>query len=165
MAYYEICNNVNNKGWEVVQDEQGRIGPYAFKDRQWVGYDDIGMIRLKSEYIRKMGFGGGMVWALDLDDFTNRYEHFLDTFWMWKIPNGILTFLPPGRSSLKQNKTKQNFFDVFDTKELFKLSRKIRPLNFWFPFLLAICILTINVLAISILAIGLLAIDILTIDN
>ena len=78
MAYYEICNNVNNKGWEVVQDEQGRIGPYAFKDRQWVGYDDIGMIRLKSEYIRKMGFGGGMVWALDLDDFTNRYEYILD---------------------------------------------------------------------------------------
>ena len=30
------------------------------------------MIRYKSEYIRKMGLGGGMVWALDLDDFKNR---------------------------------------------------------------------------------------------
>ena len=49
LAYYEICNNINNKGWEVVQDKQGRIGPYAYKDRQWVGYDDIGMIREKSE--------------------------------------------------------------------------------------------------------------------
>ena len=113
MAYYEICNNVNNKGWEVVQDKQGRIGPYAFKDRQWVGYDDIGMIRLKSEYIRKMGFGGGMVWALDLDDFTNRYEHYLDTFWMWgKIPNGIPTFLPSGRRSFKQT-NKQRFINCW----------------------------------------------------
>ena len=37
-----------------------------------VGYDDVAMIRYKSEYIRKMGLGGGMVWALDLDDFKNR---------------------------------------------------------------------------------------------
>ena len=29
-----------------------------------VGYDDVAMIRYKSEYIRKMGLGGGMVWAL-----------------------------------------------------------------------------------------------------
>ena len=26
----------------------------------------------QSEYIRKMGLAGGMVWALDLDDFKNR---------------------------------------------------------------------------------------------
>ena len=37
-----------------------------------VGYDDVAMIRYKSEYIRKLGLGGGMVWALDLDDFKNR---------------------------------------------------------------------------------------------
>ena len=30
------------------------------------------MIRYKSQYIRKMGLGGGMTWALDLDDFMNR---------------------------------------------------------------------------------------------
>ena len=31
LAYYEICNNINENGWEVVQDGQSRIGPYAFK--------------------------------------------------------------------------------------------------------------------------------------
>ena len=30
------------------------------------------MIRYKSKYVRKMGLAGGMVWALDLDDFMNR---------------------------------------------------------------------------------------------
>ena len=72
LAYYEICDMVKNKGYEVVKDPEGRMGPYAFKGRQWVGYDDIAMIKYKSEYIRKMGFAGGMVWALDLDDFKNR---------------------------------------------------------------------------------------------
>ena len=31
LAYYEICNNINKNGWEIVQDGQSRIGPYAFK--------------------------------------------------------------------------------------------------------------------------------------
>lgn len=29
------------------------------------------MIRYKSEYIKRMGLGGGMIWALDLDDFRD----------------------------------------------------------------------------------------------
>ena len=48
------------------------MGPYAYRDNQWVGYDDVGSIRRKSQYIRDMNLGGGMVWALDLDDFNNR---------------------------------------------------------------------------------------------
>lgn len=39
---------------------------------QWVSFDDKATIRRKSEYIRKMDLGGGMIWALDLDDFKNR---------------------------------------------------------------------------------------------
>jgi GH18 family chitinase len=30
------------------------------------------MIRRKSEFVKTNGFGGGMIWALDLDDFANR---------------------------------------------------------------------------------------------
>lgn len=55
----------------VVRDRKGRIGPYAYLRDQWVSFDDIDMIRHKSEYIKAMGLGGGMIWALDLDDFKN----------------------------------------------------------------------------------------------
>ena len=48
------------------------MGPYAYRDNQWVGYDDVDSIRRKSQYIRDMNLGGGMIWALDLDDFNNR---------------------------------------------------------------------------------------------
>jgi chitinase len=68
---FQICTNVINKGWKVVRDRRGRIGPYAHLRDQWVSFDDIGMIRHKSEFIRAMGLGGGMIWALDLDDFRN----------------------------------------------------------------------------------------------
>lgn len=67
----QICTNVIKKGWQVVRDRKGRIGPYAYLRDQWVSFDDIGMIRHKSEYIKAMGLGGGMIWALDLDDFKN----------------------------------------------------------------------------------------------
>ncbi|KAL3269272.1 hypothetical protein HHI36_008350 [Cryptolaemus montrouzieri] len=72
LAYYEICYNIKNRGWTVVQDPLKRMGPYAYKGNQWVSFDDAEMIRIKSEYIRKMNLGGGMIWALDLDDFKNR---------------------------------------------------------------------------------------------
>jgi chitinase len=63
---------VKTQNWNVVQDPEGRMGPYAYKDRQWASYDDVATIKYKSEYIRKMGLAGGMVWALDLDDYTGR---------------------------------------------------------------------------------------------
>lgn len=72
LAYYEICDRVNHQDWKVVQDKQSRMGPYAFKGNQWVSYDDPRMIRKKAQLIRALDLGGGMVWALDLDDFRNR---------------------------------------------------------------------------------------------
>lgn len=72
LAYYEICEKVNTGGYTVVRDEDGRIGPYAYKGTQWVSYDDVEDIRRKSQFIKKLGLGGGMVWALDLDDFRGR---------------------------------------------------------------------------------------------
>ncbi|KAG7205193.1 hypothetical protein KM043_018281 [Ampulex compressa] len=72
LSYYEICDRIRNRGWVKVQDPKRRMGPYAYKGSQWVSFDDAEMIRQKAEYIRSMRLGGGMVWALDLDDFRGR---------------------------------------------------------------------------------------------
>jgi len=71
LAYYEICLYIRQHRWNVVRDARGRIGPFAYLADQWVSFDDAPMVRHKSEYIKAMGLGGAMIWALDLDDFKN----------------------------------------------------------------------------------------------
>ena len=46
LAYYEICSKIK-EGWKVVQDPEGRIGPYAHSGNQWVSFDDEKMIEHK----------------------------------------------------------------------------------------------------------------------
>lgn len=74
LSYYEICERIKYKGWQVVRDRKGRMGPYAYFRDQWVSFDDAYMIRHKSEFVKAMNLGGAMIWALDLDDFRNVCE-------------------------------------------------------------------------------------------
>ncbi|KAH9365375.1 hypothetical protein HPB48_011413 [Haemaphysalis longicornis] len=72
LAYYEICQNVNERGWDLGRPEPKRMGPYAFKDDQWVGFDDEQMIREKARYILSKRLAGAMVWTVDNDDFRGQ---------------------------------------------------------------------------------------------
>lgn len=71
LSYYEICDRVMKRSWNVVQDKKGRMGPYAYNGNQWVSYDDQAILTKKANLVRELNLGGGMVWALDLDDFNN----------------------------------------------------------------------------------------------
>ncbi|XP_078500828.1 chitotriosidase-1-like [Lissotriton helveticus] len=68
--YYEICK-FRNEATTVWIEEQ-KV-PYSFKGAEWVGYDNTESIKLKVEYLKAKGFGGAMVWALDMDDFTGTF--------------------------------------------------------------------------------------------
>ena len=48
------------------------MGPYAYKNSQWVSFDDIDTIEQKMQLIKDYDLGGAMIWALDLDDFNDQ---------------------------------------------------------------------------------------------
>jgi len=73
LAYSEICEKLCNDGWTSVSDPTGRMGPYAYKDNQWVGYDDPAMAATKARYIVTNQLGGAMFWDLPSDDFKNKF--------------------------------------------------------------------------------------------
>lgn len=65
LAYYEICSFLQRatKRWIDFQHV-----PYAYKGKEWVGYDDATSFSYKAMFIKREHFGGAMVWTLDLDD-------------------------------------------------------------------------------------------------
>ncbi|KAK4872495.1 hypothetical protein RN001_014524 [Aquatica leii] len=69
LAYYEICEKLKDSGWTVENPNPNAMGPYAYKDNQWVGYDDEDIVKKKSEFVVERNLGGIMFWSIDNDDF------------------------------------------------------------------------------------------------
>ncbi|XP_052588176.1 acidic mammalian chitinase [Peromyscus californicus insignis] len=70
-AYYEICTFLRNGATEVWDAPQEV--PYAYKANEWVGYDNIKSFSVKAQWLKQNNFGGAMIWAIDLDDFTGSF--------------------------------------------------------------------------------------------
>ncbi|XP_063307636.1 acidic mammalian chitinase-like [Pelobates fuscus] len=69
-AYYEICTWLN--GASSKWDEEQKVF-YACKGNEWVGYDNKQSYECKVKFLKDGGFGGAMVWAIDLDDFLGTF--------------------------------------------------------------------------------------------
>jgi len=72
MEYYEICKMVVNPSAQTIYEPEQRA-PYTSLVNAWVGYDNQQSLTEKVQYIRANGYGGWMVWALDLDDFLGQH--------------------------------------------------------------------------------------------
>lgn len=72
LYFYEVClelNGLYNRNWTVVYDPHGTMGPYAYRDDQWLSFDDIEDVERKANYIREMGLAGMGLHPMDFDDF------------------------------------------------------------------------------------------------
>ena len=70
LGFNEICVNSWPRFWSAQQKV-----PYAVKDDQWVGYDDVESVKIKANYIMDNNLGGAMFWTIDLDDFHGKCGH------------------------------------------------------------------------------------------
>ncbi|XP_046577673.1 chitotriosidase-1-like isoform X2 [Haliotis rubra] len=68
LSYYEICQLIKS-GADVHYIQDQKV-PYLVSGNQWVGYDDRNSLETKVKFMKDQGYGGVMIWALDLDDFT-----------------------------------------------------------------------------------------------
>uniref|UniRef100_A0A8C4VBQ7 chitinase n=1 Tax=Gopherus evgoodei TaxID=1825980 RepID=A0A8C4VBQ7_9SAUR len=58
LAYFEVCTFLKN-GATVMWN--------------WIGYDNSKSYAIKAKWLLENNFGGAMVWAIDLDDFTGTF--------------------------------------------------------------------------------------------
>jgi len=68
LSYYEICDFLHQPNTTLVWDNEQQV-PFAYRDDQWVGFDDERSLRTKVAWLKTEGFGGIMIWSVDLDDF------------------------------------------------------------------------------------------------
>uniref|UniRef100_A0A8D0GTA2 GH18 domain-containing protein n=1 Tax=Sphenodon punctatus TaxID=8508 RepID=A0A8D0GTA2_SPHPU len=70
LAYFEVCGFL--KGATTHWIEAQKV-PYAVKDREWVGYDNLKSFEIKTQFLKDNRYGGAMVWTLDMDDFSGTF--------------------------------------------------------------------------------------------
>ncbi|XP_043487176.1 probable chitinase 10 [Polistes fuscatus] len=68
LSYYEVCGFLNEENTTLVWDSEQQV-PFAYKGDQWVGFDDERSLINKMNWLKEEGFGGVMIWSIDMDDF------------------------------------------------------------------------------------------------
>ncbi|CAD0205835.1 unnamed protein product [Chrysodeixis includens] len=68
LGYNEFCNLLQTESWTQRYDQLAKV-PYAFKDYNWVTYDDANSIALKVDYAKSLGIDKIMIWSIETDDF------------------------------------------------------------------------------------------------
>lgn len=68
LGYNELCEMMEREEWTQKWEATQQV-PYAYRQRQWVGYENPRSLALKAQYVMDNHLGGIMIWSLESDDF------------------------------------------------------------------------------------------------
>jgi chitinase len=60
-------------------DKAAGVKYITWDNNQWVSYDDADTLKIKMDFANKLGLGGTMVWALDLDNADSQSAQYLNS--------------------------------------------------------------------------------------
>ncbi|KAL6212993.1 hypothetical protein ACLB2K_018208 [Fragaria x ananassa] len=66
LVYHQIVHFNARTNATVVFDNE-TVSYYSYSGSTWIGYDDVGSVRLKVRFAKKLGLGGYFFWALGQD--------------------------------------------------------------------------------------------------
>ena len=68
LPYSTVCSTV--KSYITVLDAKQQC-VYAFSGTNWISYENVDSVTIKSQYAKSKNLGGAMVWAISQDDIKN----------------------------------------------------------------------------------------------
>lgn len=66
--YSDTCKFILLKGTKIVFDAENKV-PYAYRNQEWISFDNERSLAYKAEYVKEKEYGGVMVFSLNTDDF------------------------------------------------------------------------------------------------
>ncbi|KAJ6071566.1 hypothetical protein N7499_009580, partial [Penicillium canescens] len=71
LSYYEV-QQILAKNYQLkpVHDKTAAVKYLVFNHDQWISYDDKDTFKQKIDWANDIGFGGSLIWASDLDDYS-----------------------------------------------------------------------------------------------
>lgn len=86
LAYYEVCEKLQTKNWRYIWNEEQAV-PFSYSNEaitnetlEWVGFDDVKSIEIKTKYIINKKLGGAMIWSIDMDGIYFKFCFFIIDF-------------------------------------------------------------------------------------
>ncbi|KAH2448624.1 hypothetical protein KXW63_007635 [Aspergillus fumigatus] len=75
----EINRVIRTHDLTPVMDKAAGVKYITWDNNQWVSYDDADTLKIKMDFANKLGLGGTMVWALDLDNADSQSAQYLNS--------------------------------------------------------------------------------------
>lgn len=67
--YSESCKFILLEDTKVIFDAENKV-PYAYRNKEWISFDNEQSLAYKAEYAKEKEYGGVMVFSLNTDDFN-----------------------------------------------------------------------------------------------